>query len=74
MWSRPRVYADTALASLPEIKDYVRRFGTRRLIFGSDYPFGNPAGELDKIYRLELPAAELEDVLGNNFRRLCRLG
>jgi hypothetical protein len=73
VWSRPQVCADTALAAGPEIKDFIRRFGTERLIFGSDYPFGSPGGELDKIYRLGLPNAELEDVFGNNFRRLCRL-
>ena len=38
VWRRPRVYADTAVAALPEIKDFIRRFGTDRLLFGSDSP------------------------------------
>ncbi len=39
VWRRPQVYTDTAVAALPEIKDFIRRFGTDRLLFGSDYPF-----------------------------------
>jgi len=74
VWRRPQVYADTALAALPEIKDYLRRFGPDRLIFGSDYPFGSPAAELDKILRLNLPDTQTRAILGDNFRHLCRLG
>ncbi|HLD46569.1 MAG TPA: amidohydrolase family protein, partial [Desulfobaccales bacterium] len=74
VWRRPQVYADTALAALPEIKDFIRRFGAHRLLFGSDYPFGAPRAELDKILRLNLPEAQTRAILGDNFRRLCRLG
>ncbi|HAY22587.1 MAG TPA: amidohydrolase, partial [Desulfobacterales bacterium] len=73
-WRRPQVYADTALAALPEIKDFIRRFGADRLLFGSDYPFGAPGAELDKILRLNLPEAQTQAILGDNFRRLARLG
>jgi predicted TIM-barrel fold metal-dependent hydrolase len=61
------------VAALPEIKDFIRRFGTDRLLFGSDYPFGSPAAELDKILSLNLPEAQTRAILGDNFRRLCRL-
>jgi hypothetical protein len=74
VWRRPQVYADSALAAFPEIQDYVRRFGAERLIFGSDHPFGHPAAELNKILRLDLPEAQTRGILGDNFRRLCRLG
>ena len=74
MCIRDRVYTDTAVAALPEIKDFIRRFGTDRLLFGSDYPFGTPAAELDKILSLNLPEAQTRAILGDNFRRLCRLG
>jgi hypothetical protein len=73
VWRCPQVYADTAVAALPEIKDFIRRFGTARLMFGSDYPFGSPAAELDKILSLDLPEAQTQAILGDNFRRLCRL-
>jgi hypothetical protein len=73
VWRRPQVYADSAVAALPEIKDFIRRFGTERLMFGSDYPFGQPADELDKIFSLELADEQLQAILADNFRRLCRL-
>jgi hypothetical protein len=73
VWRRPHVYADTSVAALPEIKDFIRRFGTDRLLFGSDYPFGSPASELDKILSLDLPEDQVDAILGDNFRRLCRL-
>ena len=74
VWRRLQVYADTAVAATPEIKDFIRRFGTERLLFGSDYPFGQPAAELDKILDLNLPEDQNRAILGDNFRRLCRLG
>ncbi|MFZ5449857.1 MAG: amidohydrolase family protein [Thermodesulfobacteriota bacterium] len=73
VWRRPQVFADTAVAALPEIKDFLRRFGSERLLFGSDYPFGNPASELAKILSLDLPHDHMRAILGDNFRRLCRL-
>ena len=74
VWRRPLVYTDTSTAALPEIKDFIRRFGTDRVLFGSDYPFGNPAAELDKILSLNLPEAQTRAILGDNFRRLYRVG
>ena len=73
VWRRPQVHADTSVAALPEIKDFIRRFGTDRLIFGSDHPFGTPAAELDKVLSLNLSEAQTRAILGDNFRRLCRL-
>jgi len=73
VWRRPQVFADTAVAATPEIKDFIRRFGTERLLFGSDYPFGSPATELEKIFNLNLTADQTRAVLGDNFRRLCNL-
>jgi len=73
VWRLPQVYADTALASTGEIADYLDRYGHRRLMFGSDYPFSSPGYELAKILRLNLPPEQARAVLWDNFRRLCRL-
>ncbi len=73
VWSRPLVYADMAVAGLPEIRDYLRRYGSERLMFGSDYPFSRPDTELAKILGLGLPEERTRAILGDNFRRLCRL-
>jgi predicted TIM-barrel fold metal-dependent hydrolase len=47
------------------------RYGSSRLLFGSDHPFGQPQTELAKILGLKLPEAEARAVLGDNFRRIC---
>lgn len=74
VWGHPLVYADSAVAGLFEIEDYLSRHGSSRLMFGSDYPFSQPGTELAKILSLGLPEADTQAILGGNFRRLCSLG
>jgi predicted TIM-barrel fold metal-dependent hydrolase len=64
------VWADTAMAAPGEIVEYIRRYGHERLMFGSDYPFGHPAGELDKVRSLGLDPGVEAAVVGGNFLRL----
>jgi predicted TIM-barrel fold metal-dependent hydrolase len=70
LWELENVWADTALASLDEMREYLQRYGHDRLLFGSDFPFGSPSNELRKVYRLELDAEAQAAVLGGNFLRL----
>lgn len=70
IWSRPNVWADTALADTTVIQDYIASFGTQRLLFGSDFPFGDPLRELEKIRRLHLPPEVESAVLGENLLRM----
>lgn len=70
LWERENVWADTALASREEIREYLRRYGHGRLLFGSDFPFGSPSAELEKVKSLELEAEVETAVLGGNFMRL----
>ena len=70
IWELPQVYADSALARTVELVDYVRNFGTTRLLLGSDYPFGDPVIEKDKVVSLTLPAAAQRAVLAENWLRL----
>jgi uncharacterized protein len=70
LWELENVWADTAMASPDEIVEYIRRYGHQRLMFGSDYPFGDPAGELQKVRGLELDPAVEAAVVGGNFFRL----
>ncbi len=74
VFALPHVYADTALATRREMEDYLSRYGHRRLCFGSDHPFGHPARELAKVLSLKLPQDQQQAILGDNFRRVCRLG
>ncbi|MGD2096901.1 MAG: amidohydrolase family protein [Desulfobacterales bacterium] len=70
LWERENVWADTALASRDEIREYLRRYGHRRLLFGSDFPFGSPSAELEKVRGLALDREVEAAVLGGNFIRL----
>jgi uncharacterized protein len=70
VWERPRTYADSSTADLPEIEDFLGRYGSDPLMFASDYPFGQPQIELAKITGLNLPEDQARAVLGGNFRRI----
>ncbi len=66
------VWTDTALAGRAEIEDFARTYGTDRLLFGSDYPFGIPAYEKHKVAGL-FNGPKLDAILGGNLVRLLRL-
>ena len=70
LWARPNVYADTALASVYEITDYINEYGIDRIIFGSDFPFGDPKRELQKIMHLQIPQEQKEIICGLNIQQL----
>jgi len=70
IWDMPNVYADTALAPSGEIRDYIARYGCERLMFGSDFPFGDPVSELQKVRKLGLNSEQNEAVIGLNVARL----
>ncbi|MFO7970281.1 MAG: amidohydrolase family protein [Desulfobacterales bacterium] len=70
LWARPDVYADTALASVSEITDYINEYGVDRIIFGSDFPFGDPRQELLKIMHLQISQKQKEIIWGSNIQRL----
>lgn len=66
LWENPNVYADTALASAGEIRQYIEDYGHGRLMFGSDFPFGDPGRELGKITDLGLGHGVERAVLSGN--------
>jgi uncharacterized protein len=70
VFSAAHIYTDTALAPASEIRDYLDRYGDDRILFGSDFPFGHPAAELDKINRLGLPDSVTKKLVGGNLRRM----
>ena len=70
LWERENVWADTALADRDEIREYLRAYGHRQLMFGSDFPFGDPNSELQNVRSLQLDPAMEAAVLGGNFIRL----
>ena len=72
VWDKPNIYADTALASPHEIKDYIENFGYDRILFGSDFPFGDPKDELLKILNLSIAEDKKNLILGLNLTRLLK--
>ena len=72
LWQHPRVYTDTSLASPATIMAYVRSYGHERIMFGSDFPFGDPAAEFEKIRRLPLSRDLKEAITGGNIKKLLK--
>jgi predicted TIM-barrel fold metal-dependent hydrolase len=50
--------------------DLIRKLGVERVMFGSDYPWFNPAADLKRFLRLPLTPAEKEKILGENAQRI----
>ena len=70
IWEMPGIYADTALAPAGDISDYISRYGCERLLFGSDFPFGDPVSELHKILGLKLTGEQERAIIGLNITKL----
>jgi hypothetical protein len=52
LFENPTIYVDTALADTAEIKDFAADYGVGRILFGSDFPFGEPAYEKYKVEKI----------------------
>jgi len=54
-------------------------FGADRLMYGSDYPFGDEAGEddirenLNGVRTLDIPTGDMEKILGGNAKKLLKI-
>jgi hypothetical protein len=70
LWKNVNVYADTSLASRDHILDFIERYGHEKLLFGSDFPFGSPKQELQKILELPIPEGKVKAIVGKNLERL----
>ena len=70
LWDDETIYADTALAGRREVALFVEKYGVDRLLFGSDFPFGIPGEELEKLKGLGLSKEDWEKVVSKNIRGL----
>jgi predicted TIM-barrel fold metal-dependent hydrolase len=73
MWDDETIYADTALASGREISAFLDKYGSDRLLFGSDFPFGTPGNELQEVIRLNLGKQDFENIVCHNILRLLKI-
>ena len=73
----PNFYVDSssslyALDPL-EAKKIIHAYGSKRVLFGSDYPMWNPAKDLKALLNLNFEPEELEDILHGNAERIFAL-
>ena len=72
----PNVFFDTSavisgvehlkILSDDDATELIRKLGVERVMFGSDYPWFDPAMDLKRFLRLPLTPAEKEKILGEN--------
>jgi hypothetical protein len=70
VWEKPNIYADSALAGPEIIDDFISRYGHKKLLFGSDFPFGHPVLELSNVLNLKVSEEMKETILYLNIERL----
>jgi predicted TIM-barrel fold metal-dependent hydrolase len=64
----PQTWLDDAQAV-----ELIHTIGADRVLFGSDYPWIDPKGDIERIRRLALTAEEKRNVLGENAARMLGL-
>ena len=72
VWDNEAIYTDTALATGHEMAIFLNKYGSERLLFGSDFPFGVPGSELQEVIQLSLGKKDFENVVCSNILRLLK--
>lgn len=52
----------------------IRSYGADKVMFGTDFPMWEPAGELERLFKLDLSEDELEQILWKNANKMFKLG
>lgn len=61
-------------AMTPErAKKLIRAYGTKRVLFGTDYPMWKPKDEIERFMKIKLTEKEREDILYNNAAKLLNI-
>lgn len=56
--------------SADKARELIMKYGTKRVLFGTDYPMWNPEDEIQRFMRIDLTEKEREDILCNNASEL----
>ena len=74
---RPNVWYDTSSAVwaiTPErAGEIIKKLGVDRVMFGTDYPVKNTAGEIERFLKIDLTEKEREDIFCNNAKRFLKI-
>jgi len=71
-WSRQNTYADMSTCREEDTMEFLSKYGPHRLLYGSDFPFGNSVIARQTIENLDLPEADQKLILGENIMRLLK--
>lgn len=69
IWKRRKVYGDTALAGDDIIREYIQENGIYRILFGSDFPFGDPREELEDVLKIDLGEKDFNELVRERITR-----
>jgi uncharacterized protein len=71
--SLPNFFLETSTGNFLNIQEAVKKVGSSKVIFGSEYPLSHPAIELQKILILNISDQERSDILAGNIKNLLKL-
>lgn len=55
--------------TVDKARELIKAYGTKRVLFGTDYPMWEPETEIERFMQLKLDDKECEDILCNNAAR-----
>lgn len=74
LYSYKNFYVDCSsslYALTPEkAKELIMEYGSKRVLFGTDYPMWEPKEEIERFMKIDLTEEEREDILSGNAKRL----
>jgi len=76
IWNQPNVYADCSLA-FTNVTDFISQYGSEKLFFGSDYPFGKPGSSKRFLYKIyqegRMTKEDFHNICYNNIKNLLHI-
>ena len=71
--SLPNFFLETSTGNFLNIQEAVKKAGSSKVIFGSEFPLSHPSIELQKIMLLDVSERERTDILAGNIKHLLKL-
>ena len=71
--SLPNFFLETSTGNFLNIQEAVKKAGSSKVIFGSEFPLSHPSIELQKIMMLDVSDRERTDILAGNIKHLLKL-